>query len=434
MRGFPDTITGRLMAVLLFGLLATAIATAIVLASGWSADERGERYPQLITRLVTLAQVINGAPPVTRDSLLLAASQSPYEYRWMATPPSAASNTESRFAQHLHKDLSRQLDRLGMTVLVRDLRPLDVWIGLQDDTWLHALSTTEAHSVGRELRWLLALLVFIGGVVALALWAARRVTRPLTQFTAAAERLGTDVNAPPLEERGPRELRRTAHAFNVMQTRIRRYLSDRTLMLAAMSHDLRTALTRLRLRAEHIADEQQRTKALADLDEMQTMVESALAYAREESEHETTTKLDLAALLQSLCADLADTRQPVSYHGPDHLVIRGRPSALRRALANLIDNAVRYGNEAAVSIEVRDGHALVHIDDRGPGIPAELRERVFAPFFRLESSRSRETGGVGLGLSIARGIAHHHGGDVDLVDRSDGGMRVSLRLPLTTAN
>lgn len=266
-------------------------------------------------------------------------------------------------------------------------------------------------------------------VLIVAFLLVRRAAAPVWQFATAANRFGTDVNAPPLPENGSPEVRRAIRAFNRMQDRLRRYVDDRTMMVAAISHDLRTALTRLKLRAEFIDDGEQRTKAVHDLDEMQQMLESTLAFARDEAVQEVRGRVDIAALLQSLCADHFDAGQNVRYEGPDRLAYDGRPVALRRAFANLIDNAVRYGGEALVTAASEADTVVVRIEDRGPGIPRELRERVFAPFFRIETSRSRDTGGMGLGLAVARSVVRGHGGDIILAERSGGGLSVAITLP-----
>ncbi len=231
------------------------------------------------------------------------------------------------------------------------------------------------------------------------------------------------------DQEGPSEIRQAAFAFNEMQGRIRRLIEDRTLMLAAISHDLRTALTRLGFRIEFIRDPGQRQKANADLDEMKAMLNAALSLARDEAIAEPAIALDLAMLLQSLCDDLADAGKPVSYQGPMHLIIEGRPVSLRRAFANLIDNALNYGKEAAVTLIETDDSIEAVVCDLGPGIPEAVRERVFAPFFRLEASRNRETGGTGLGLTVARAVARRHGGDIILSDRMEGGLSVRFILP-----
>jgi signal transduction histidine kinase len=234
-----------------------------------------------------------------------------------------------------------------------------------------------------------------------------------------------------MPEHGSRELRRAASAFNRMQARLRRFVDDRTMMLAAISHDLRTVLTRLRLRAEFIDDGEQQGKAIADIDEMQAMLDETLNFARDDAREEALVAVDLTALLQNLCDAVTDSGQSLNFEGPAHLPVQCRPVALRRALRNLLDNAIRYGGQAEVSLSQSNGDAVVEIADKGPGIPVAMREKVFQPFFRLETSRSRETGGTGLGLSSARAILRRHGGDITLHDRPPGGLLVRATLPLS---
>ena len=326
-------------------------------------------------------------------------------------------------------DLYRTLGFATAPDLMPSRRKLVMAIGLSDGGTLLFVAASERPS----WRWAWGTAMWLGlsiGVVFLcAVWAARRVTAPLARFAAAADRLGVDVGAPPMPETGSAELRRATRAFNRMQERLRRLVEDRTQMLAAISHDLRTMLTRLRLRAEYIDDAEQREKALVDLDDMNAMLASTLAFARDDAADEPRETVDLAALVQSLCDDLADAGQPVTHDGPDQLVIACRPRALRRALANLIDNAVTYGGTAAVSLADRGDRVDIVIADRGPGIPDEAREAVFAPFHRLEGSRSRETGGTGLGLAVARAVARAHGGDITFADRPGGGLATTLTVP-----
>ncbi len=275
--------------------------------------------------------------------------------------------------------------------------------------------------------WLTAFCVVIGGV---AWWGVQRATRPLSVFAHAAERLGVDVNAEPLPEGGPSEVRRATHAFNNMQKRLRRFIQDRTQMLAAISHDLRTPITRLRLRAEFVDDDVQREKMLNDLDEMEAMIGSTLAFARDDAANEPVASVDIAAIVASLCGDHQAAGRDVTYNGPDGLEIMARPLAFKRAINNFIDNAVKYGKCAHVNLVPGTEELAIYVDDEGPGIPPSERERVFAPFIRLESSRSRETGGTGLGLTIARNAVRSMGGDVSLSNRPEGGLRVTVTLPL----
>jgi signal transduction histidine kinase len=273
-------------------------------------------------------------------------------------------------------------------------------------------------------------LVMAVAIVVFAWWASGWITAPLSDFARAAECLGMDVNARPLAEDGPEEVRAAARAFNQMQTRIRTFVEDRLRMLAAISHDLRGPITRLRLRTEQMAlDADVQRKMLGDLDEMAEMVASSLAFARDEAADEASQPIDLAALLTTLSDDATDAGHPVNFSWEGRLVYRGRPLAMKRLFTNLIDNAVRYGSRAEVQLSAGPQRVEVAIDDDGPGIPRDQAENVFKPFFRLESSRNRRTGGVGLGLATARTIARAHGGDIVLENRPQGGLRAKVTLP-----
>jgi signal transduction histidine kinase len=270
----------------------------------------------------------------------------------------------------------------------------------------------------------------------LILWAVRRLTRPVRALAEAAERLGRDVNAPPLPEAGPSEVATAAHAFNTMAARIRRFVGDRTQMLAAIGHDLRTPITRLRLRAEFMDDDEQRRKMLADLDEMEAMVAATLAFARDDAAAEPTVAVDIAALCRTVLDEAADGHpdlaEAIAYQGPERLVAQVRPVAMKRAIANLVGNALAYGSAARLTLAPPEAPARLlrlAIEDDGPGIPLAELESVFQPFRRLETSRNRETGGTGLGLPIARNIFRAHGGDVVLRNRPGGGLVALATLP-----
>jgi signal transduction histidine kinase len=251
------------------------------------------------------------------------------------------------------------------------------------------------------------------------------MTAPMRVLAEAAERLGRDVNAAPLPEEGPTEVAQAAAAFNTMASRIRRFVADRTFLLTAIGHDLKTPITRLKLRAEWMEDDEMRRKMLADLDELEAMVQATLAFGRDVAGSEPASKIDLPALLRTVMDEATDARPganaTLTYDGPETLPIVARPVALKRACANLIGNALAYGGSARVVVRPpQEGLVLVHVDDEGPGIPMADMERVFEPFHRLESSRNRETGGTGLGLPITRNILRAHGGDVTLSNRSGG--------------
>ena len=200
-------------------------------------------------------------------------------------------------------------------------------------------------------------------------------------------------------------------------------------MIAAMSHDLRTPLTRLRFRAELVEDPDRQKKMLDDLDRMRDMIESVLAFARDDTKHKPRSLLDLSALIEGICQDASDAGEPVTFSGPRGVTISGRPTALRRAVSNLVDNAVKYGRSAAVSLIPETERVVITVEDEGPGIPRSEREKVFDPFYRVEYSRNPETGGVGLGLSVTRSIVWEHGGDITLATRKGGGLSVRMELP-----
>lgn len=258
---------------------------------------------------------------------------------------------------------------------------------------------------------------------------ARRLSAPIRLFAAAAERLGRDPRAPPLALRGSAEIGVAVRAFNDMQERLRRYVEDRTAMVGAIAHDLRTPLTRLRFRIEGLPEEQ-RAKMGADIDQMEAMISAALTFVRETSQPAQRTPLELSSLLESLCDEMAETGARTEVETGDKVVVEGDPMALRRLFANLLDNAVKFGGAARARVNRIGETAVVEIDDDGPGIPSCDRERVFEPFYRREPSRSRKTGGTGLGLAIVRSIARGHGGDVALVNRTGGGLTARVQLPL----
>jgi two-component system osmolarity sensor histidine kinase EnvZ len=268
----------------------------------------------------------------------------------------------------------------------------------------------------------------LASVLLLAAITARRLAWPIERLASAVRRFGTDPQAPPIPPGGPAELRDTIEAFNAMQARISRFVHDRTVMLAAISHDLRTPLTRMRLIAEFI-DEPQQGKLFRYVDEMREMVDSALAFFRDDASQEPFTRFDLPELLKSIIDDYGDQGITLLYEGPDHGTHHGRPHALRRAFVNLIENAVKYATPPEVHLRLTSGHAEILICDEGPGLPEEVLEQAFAPYHRLETSRNRASGGVGLGLTAARSIVRAHGGEIRLSNRPPGGLEARVDLP-----
>ena len=300
-------------------------------------------------------------------------------------------------------------------------RDLQVAMPLPDGQWLSFATGLPDTGPAFSRQFLFSALVMAIVILGVSIWAVRRVTAPLASLAVAAERLGRDVTAPPLPETGTIETRQASRAFNDMQVRLRNLIENRTRLLAAISHDLRTPLTLLRLRAENVEDQQARDKMLATITEMDSLIDATLRFARDEAVAEPRRPTDIAALLQSITDDMSDAGLPVSLEPAQPLVCECRPAALKRALTNLIDNAVSVGSKPD-AIEIT-------IDDDGPGIPEQELSRVCEPFYRLEDSRSRDTGGVGLGLAIAHSIVQSHGGELRLTNRTKGGLRASVRLP-----
>ena len=301
--------------------------------------------------------------------------------------------------------------------------------------WLHINAEPDPIRLWHSRTFLAAFVLMTVTAAALTLWSVRRLTAPVRVLAEAAEALGRDVNAPPLPEGGPTEIATAAAAFNTMAARIRRFVADRTEMLTGMGHDLRTPITRLKLRAEFIDDDELRTKILCDLDEMEAMVSATLAFGRDARADEPVSSLDLAELLRTILDETGDARpgaaEKILYRGPPHQTVRARPVALKRAFSNLVSNAVSYGGGALVTLSPPvDGVVSVTVEDEGPGIAPGDVDRVFEPFRRLEHSRNRETGGVGLGLPIARNMLRAHGGDVTLSNRAGGGLMASVSLPV----
>jgi signal transduction histidine kinase len=257
----------------------------------------------------------------------------------------------------------------------------------------------------------------------------RHITRPIKRLAAAAEAFGRGEEVLPVPVQGPQEIAQAIDAFNDMRERLTRFVLDRTKMLASVGHDLRTPITSMRLRAEFIEDEETKARILASLEEMQHMAEAALGFAREEASAEPTRIVDLNALVQTVCTDQLDMHRDVEYQETERVLYRCRPHSLIRAVRNLVENAVIHGGRARVALNGPANQIWITIDDDGPGIKEEDINRVFSPFVRLDESRGEETGGIGLGLAIARSIVRGHGGDIALQNRSQGGLSATIQLP-----
>jgi len=282
-----------------------------------------------------------------------------------------------------------------------------------------------------KMQFIAALIVWLSALIAFCYFIVRQLSHPLSLFIQGANRFSQDINAPPIPETGPASTRSAFHAFNKMQSNLKQLLQDRTQMLAAISHDLRTPITRLKLRLENFEASPASKKMENDLEQMESMINSILSFARDEYQHEPVSKVDLNALLQSICDDMQDANRAVKFEeSGDRPIVLGRPMALRRAIENIINNGVEYGKAVDVRSISGAEYTTLILEDKGPGIPESEMEKVFLPFYRLDRSRSSGKAGSGLGLATARDIIRSHGGDIQLENGELEGLKVIIKLPV----
>jgi len=462
---WPRSLAARTAVVLLVGLTLVQAAGLAIHALDRVALQHQADLRELRNRVLVIYRAVILAPPGLREAAL----------RDLDMPSGVSANIEANPPADnlppmpLPQDLGpwwRGGPGPGMGRVANAFRPREVRVlggpqhpltvvalRLPDGPWLVVRAESPRPRVFHSPTFLGAFLLMTVTAALLTIWAVRRLTRPVRTLAAAAEALGRDVNAPPLPEDGPTEVAKAAAAFNTMAARIRKFVQDRTDLLTAIGHDLRTPITRLKLRAEFMEDDEQRRKMLADLSELEQMVAATLAFGRDSSTAEPLVSLDLAELCRTILDETADAHpgldDRLAYSGPAHFTILARPLALKRALTNLVTNAVKYGNAARLTLApppprhagpgtgsgrhprspAPDQAITLTIEDEGPGIPPGELEKVFEPFRRLETSRNRETGGTGLGLPIARNILRAMGGDVTLANRQPKGLVATVTLP-----
>lgn len=469
------SLTARFVAIMLLALaLSQGISLLLFL------DERGQALikaakAEFLSRSASVAQLLESTPPALQNDILQA-SGTGYTRFWVSPDfPSDASSWRIEAQKRLAEPLPTVANLAGAptasatptSTAAADAAPptpvavdpsLPSWtdlpahawplsrpakflylgvdngmglaVRLKDGAWLNTAFTKKLVNGPWTTQSAISLAVTAVILSICAAFIARGMTRPMRRLAVAAEALGRGESVAPLPESGPEDIRQTAVAFNLMQARLQRFVEDRTRMLAAIGHDLRTPITSLRLRAEFVTDDETREKMLSTLDELRAMTEATLAFSREQATEEVTRNVNLTALVESLCDDLVELGYDVTCTEAPKIGYRCRADALKRAVRNLVENAVRYGERARVSLRSGPNAIEIVVEDDGPGIEAEVIERVFAPFFRLENSRNRETGGIGLGLSIARNIVRHHGGDVTLANTGSG-LRAVISLPHT---
>ena len=411
---------------------------------------------QAVFRTVTIARTLQATDRRMHRQIIRVSSNRRWQY-WVSMTPAVTSPQDlpyrARAERALRERFPDMADRLlfqrnggnPAPALTRRMRPdangrpppehrrprqaITVSVPLFDGNWLNgaALEPPVTPPIGWQPAAFLALL--LGSIVGVLLLLIGRVTRPLSALASAADSLGRGATVGPVPENGPMEVRVTTRAFNAMQDRLSRYVDDRTRMLAAISHDLRTPITALRLRAEMLDDGENRDRMLETLDTMAQMTDATLSFMRDASSSEETSRVDLAALVASVSEDFRDMGNQVSWSVPDRLIYPCRSNGLRRVMSNLIENAVRYGSEISVDLQQAPDEVSLVVRDNGPGIPIEKLDAVFKPFERLDSARNTESGNVGLGLAISRSIVQAHGGDLTLRNRPEGGLEARVSLP-----
>lgn len=412
----------------LFGLLAGTWARPPLMETG------------LMEKAATITRIIDSVTPGQRPDIARAASDQAFATQWLprredARVPVIDDPQFSEGATFLRKQLGRPEARIeafepGDWPADHPDRRYAVLIQLADDSWVEFSVASRSWGLKEWMRNLIIIGLILLSTFIVALIATRHLATPLERFAEGARRFGVDFRAPPIPVVGPHEIRQAILAFNAMQAQLQHFVQDRTQMLAAISHDLRAPLTRMRLRGEFIDDAEQQSRLFRDVDEMQAMVNSALEFFRDEARLEHATAFDLAELLHTVVDDFKDAGTEVSFEGAPRFVYMGRPIGIKRALVNLIDNASKYGSEPGVQLKAFMDRVEIRVHDRGPGIAPQFHEQVFAPFFRIEGSRNKNTGGVGLGLSAARATVLEHGGTLTLRNRRGGGLEVKVSLPL----
>lgn len=446
--GKPRSMRGQLAILLLMALAVVQCISVWLFIEERSNSILATLAKDGTSRVLTVANVLENAPGDMHSTIMDAAGSLDFQLnvddRALADSPGA--DPLPFLAEHLRSVLATSPQRPVRLALVEgeatmplpaglrqdedgDPNQLAVSVALPDGRWLNARIDTG----GPPLQWAwptLASMLLTGAVVIVVVWMmVGRISRPLQRLAENADRLGRGSAVHPVKASGPDEVRRLTTTFDDMADRIIRLLAERATMLAALGHDLRSPITAMRLRLEMVDDEETRERMGNCLDEMQTLVESALALARGAGTAEPVVRVDLGWMLGQLVDELREAGGDASLSIARDFIIHGRQASLKRALRNIADNAIRYGGEARITLLGTDDMAQILIEDAGPGVPAHERERIFEPFVRLEGSRSRDTGGSGLGLAIAKMVIESHSGSLMVEDQNNSGARFAVGLP-----
>ena len=468
-RLLPQTLPGWVLLVVIAGLLAGQVATLYIVALDRASSSDVINYYRLNERAFAAVQLMQHMQPDERRQVASGMSNSKYALAVADRPAVASSIAQDDELAELEDILVGRLSRFGITQarVRRDPASMtdraeraraapDTDIGeVESDLLEFAAGFARSDKLTASIQfadgqWLnfteplippepvlsvasVPLYVMAAGLIAaLAAWSLRRLTAPYRTMERAVRRIGEDLKSPPLTEAGSREIRAAVHAVNAMQARLRAYVEDREHLAAALAHDLRTPLTRMRLRVELMRSSGLRAALAADIADIEAIASSVIDLATFEVAEERSERIDLPSLVEAVADGYPEATLDEAGLNARELICVARPVALKRCIDNLVRNAVTYGRHARLSLGRAQDFALLSIRDDGPGIPPDRLEAVFSPFVRQETSRSRETGGLGLGLTIARNIARAAGGDIVLSNHPDGGLLTELRLPLAS--
>jgi len=456
MRLMPQSLFGRLALILLSGLLLAQLLSTLL-----QFHDRGQRLfqasgMQSAERIAEIVRLLDDEDSAERQRLIAILNVPPLKVSltapiWKDQQPITAESPSAEFRDRLrgllgskyplHVAVSDQpemhaqpedvghmmhMETMGMTA--PEALVFFAQVQLSDGNWVTFENRIDDSVFASSTSLLITLTLLIVIVLLASLIAVRVATRPLSLLAKQADRLGSDINQPPMAETGPTEMRHASHAFNTMQSRLQRFIEDRSRLLTAISHDLKTPITRMRLRAEMLDDAEQRDSFTRNLDEMQAIASETLDFLRADDAREDLQPVDICVLLETIKDDAFEMGQQVEIEHCEISPYSVRPLALKRCIVNLVENAIKYAGNAVICANENNGTITISISDSGPGIPEEKIETVFEPFFRLETSRSRKTGGTGLGLSIARNIALSHGGELQLENIQEGGLKATLIL------
>jgi len=448
MKLWPRTLGVQLIVVTAAAVLVSNLAVAAWFELGNERLSESELNERVLERATSTATLLAAIPFRARADAASAMSSGfwTFKVRSGKSPPADMNDEEQKLAVRLKAMLPAAKAVLPVSVHIAVMTPPDDGHHRMPRPPTSAIQITVPVVRGSQLvatfyrppapGWPTEVVIagFMAIVVAsaAAAYIARRVARPLSALASAATVAAQGGTAPPVPEEGPDDVRNAARAFNAMTDRVTRTMESQRQLLSAVGHDLRTPLTAMRINLEFVDDQELRERLAANLDELQALTESVLSAARGTG-GETKRNIDLSALVESLCADLDDLGEPVTWQGHGPAPLACRPDEIRRAVRNLVENAVAYGRSADVRISDAQGAYEILVDDHGPGIAESDQIRVFEPFVRLEGSRNSDTGGTGLGLTLVKAIAQGHGGAVILENRPEGGLRARLRLPREAA-